>query len=396
MEAGELSRRTWLDYQSIMEKLLQGIGARRLVSDLDPSDFAALKKKLAKDNGPHRMCTIIQVIRCAFKHAYDSDALDRPMHFGPNFKRTSKKTIRLHRAKQGAKLFTADEIRRMIGAATVPMRAMVLLGINCGFGNSDCGNLPLSAVDLDKGIIDYPRPKTGIARRCVLWPETVAALRNALASRPNPKAAEHAGLVFITKYGSSWFRDDAVGPLTWETKKLMNRLGINGHRCFYTLRHTFRTVADEAKDQVAADYIMGHEVPHMSTAYRETISDARLRSVADHVRCWLFNDSSAPQEPAAWTLPPQSLDAERSQEDAALSESEQSFQSQYSLGKANYKQVVLAKRLMTKGWSDPYYYRGCVWLTSPADKHDRQSQKMRRCSALPIRVTKTGRILRGW
>jgi hypothetical protein len=47
-------------------------------------------------------------------------------------------------------------------------------------------------------------------------------------------------------------------------------------------------VADEAKDQPAADYIMGHEVPHMSAVYRETISDARLKAVADHVHAWLF------------------------------------------------------------------------------------------------------------
>jgi integrase len=57
---------------------------------------------------------------------------------------------------------------------------------------------------------------------------------------------------------------------------------------FYTLRHTFRTVADEAKDQPAVDFIMGHEVPHMSSVYRETISDVRLKAVADHVRAWLF------------------------------------------------------------------------------------------------------------
>ena len=68
---------------------------------------------------------------------------------------------------------------------------------------------------------------------------------------------------------------------------------------FYTLRHTFRTVADEAKDQPAADYIMGHEVPHMSGVYRETISDARLRAVADHVRAWLFSLSAAPPDTMA-------------------------------------------------------------------------------------------------
>src|SRR5262249_5533392 len=96
------------------------------------------------------------------------------------------------------------------------------------------------------------------------------------------------GLVFITKYGQGWAKVDNAGPLTQAMRKLLNKLGINGHRNFYTLRHTFRTVADEAKDQPAADYIMGHEVPHMSSVYRETISDARLKAVADQVHAWLF------------------------------------------------------------------------------------------------------------
>jgi integrase len=82
----------------------------------------------------------------------------------------------------------------MIDAAGVSLKAMLLLGIDCGFGNSDCASLPLSALDLDGGWITYPRPKTGIERRCPLWPETVAALREVLARRHEPKNAEHAGL----------------------------------------------------------------------------------------------------------------------------------------------------------------------------------------------------------
>ena len=72
--------------------------------------------------------------------------------------------------------------------------------------------------------------------------------------------------------------------------RLLRSPCINGRKGlgFYTLRHTFRTVADEAKDQPAADYIMGHEIPHMSTVYRERISDERLKAVTDHVRGWLF------------------------------------------------------------------------------------------------------------
>jgi integrase len=295
VEASELSQRTWLDYRAIMDKLVEGFGKHRPVSGLVPQDFAALKSKLAKRNGPHRMDTIIQVIRCAFNHACESDLLDRPMRFGPAFKRTSKKTLRLHRAKQGPKLFTREEIFRLLDAAGMPLKAMILLGINAGYGNTDCGNLPLSALDLERGTIDFPRPKTGIPRRCALWPETIAALREALAHRPKPKKEGHTGLVFITAHGGSWAKGESSGSLVWEMRKLLTRLGINGRKGlgFYTLRHSFRTIADEAKDQPAADYIMGHEVPHMSSVYRETISDERLRAVTDHVRRWLFGEHEA-------------------------------------------------------------------------------------------------------
>jgi integrase len=288
--AGELAPRTLTDYVRIMGKLVSGLGKLRPVAALDPRDFTALKAKLAQRNGPTRLSVIVTVIRCAFKYAYDAGALDRPQRFGPDFRQATKKVMRLHRARQGPKLFTAEEVRRMLGAAGVRLRAMILLGINCGFGNADCGRLPQSAVDLEGGWIDFARPKTGIPRRCPLWPETVAALREALAQRAEPKSEADAGLVFITRYGLRWGKDTTDCPISNEFGKLLRKLGINGRARlgFYTLRHTFRTVADEAKDQPAADYIMGHESPHMSTVYRERIADARLRAVAEYVRGWLF------------------------------------------------------------------------------------------------------------
>jgi integrase len=107
-------------------------------------------------------------------------------------------------------------------------------------------------------------------------------------------------LVFLTPRGRSWHKESGGSYAAHQFSGLLRRLGINGRKGLglYTLRHTFRTVADEAKDQPVADYIMGHEVPHMSSVYRETISDARLRAVANHVRAWLFppkKDEPKPQ-----------------------------------------------------------------------------------------------------
>jgi integrase len=182
---------------------------------------------------------------------------------------------------------------------------MVLLGINCGFGNADCGNLPQSAVNLDAAMIDYPRPKTGISRRCPLWPETVEALREALARRPAPKDLAHNGLVFVTKYGQCWAKDATDQTLAKEFGKVLRALHINGRVGigYYALRHVFRTVADETKDQPAVDFIMGHEIPHMSSVYRETIANERLKAVADYVRAWLFAPKKSEKPAEAPPLP---------------------------------------------------------------------------------------------
>jgi integrase len=289
-DTGELTPRSWLDYKHACDMLVKQFGKARLVVDLDPEDFAELRKRMAHRWGPVTLGNVINRMRGVFKFASDNRLIASPVVYGASFKRPSKKTLRLDRARKGAKLFTADEIRRLLKAAGPQLKAMLLLGINCGFGNADCGQLPLRTVDLEAGIIDYPRPKTGIARRCVLWPETVKALRNALAHRPEPMRPEHSELVFITKYGKPWVRDIPDTPVGKETARLLKTVGINCRKGlgFYTLRHVFRTVADEARDQPAVDFVMGHEVPHISTVYRETISDARLRAVAEHVRRWLF------------------------------------------------------------------------------------------------------------
>jgi integrase len=299
VDSGELTNRSWQDYKDATDLIVSHFGKGRLVADLGPDDFAGLRKKMAKRWGPVTLGNVIQRIRVAFKFASDNDLIGRPGRYGQAFKRPSRKVVRLDRARKGPRLFTAGEILGMVNGALVvgengpelvragtQLRAMILLGINCGFGNADCGHLQHSAVNLQAGVIDFPRPKTGIPRRCPLWPETVQAIREASAACPSPKREEHAGLVFITKYGLPWAKDSADQTLAKEFGKLLRALGTNGRKGlgFYTLRHTFRTVADESKDQPAVDFIMGHDIPHMSAVSRETISDARLKAVAEHVR----------------------------------------------------------------------------------------------------------------
>ena len=238
--------------------------------------------------GPVRLGNEIQRIRSVFKFGFEAGHIERPVRFGPMFKKPARKVIRKARAARGPRMIEAADLRKLIAAAGVPLKAMILLALNGGLGNSDIGNLPLSAIDLERGWIDYPRPKTGIERRFPLWADTAKALKAAIAKRPKPKSDEAKGLAFVTKYGGSWTKDVADSPVTKEFRKLLDEAEL--HRPgigFYTLRHVFETVAGESRDQVAVDHIMGHARDDMASVYRERISDERLQAVVEHVRKWL-------------------------------------------------------------------------------------------------------------
>jgi integrase len=286
---GEITARHFDDLFRDYQLAVDEFGRTRLVGDLASDDFELLRAKLAKRRGAWALAGAIQRIRSFFKYAYEADLIDRPVCYGPNFKKPAKAILRRERAAKGERLFEAPQIRRIIKASGVPLTAMIYLGINCGLGNSDCGQLRISHLDLKGGWLNYPRPKTGIHRRCKLWPETVTALRKAIAERPAPDDEAHAELVFITKYGQPWAKDKMANPISHEFRKLlveqeMYREGLS----FYTLRHQFETVAGGSRDQVAVNHIMGHADASMAAVNGEQIDDSRLEAVGQHVKSWLY------------------------------------------------------------------------------------------------------------
>lgn len=295
-EAGELAQRTYDDYYAVAERVVKHFGLTRLVDDINAGDFEAFRAAFAKSLGPVSVAGIIQRVRIIFKYGYDQGLIDKPVRYGQGFNKPSAKVIRKVRAERGPLLFTRNQVRAMLEAASVPMRAMILLGVNCGFGNQDCATLPQSAIDWKGGWINYPRPKTGIERRCKLWKETLSALRAAIDARPNPKNETHGGLVFVTSRGLTWSKERDDNPVAKELRKIVVELGIHRKGIgFYTLRRTFATVASGSLDQPAVDHIMGHSpsANDMAAIYRQAIDDRRLVAVAKYVRAWLFGKGGA-------------------------------------------------------------------------------------------------------
>jgi site-specific recombinase XerC len=190
MAAGEMTQHTWNDYAKIGTRMIASFGRTRPVETLEAVDFATLRATLAKTLGPTRLGSDVQRVKTIFRWAEESGVIPALPRFGPDFKRPDKRIRRAARQAKGSRMWERKEILTILRHAKQPLRSMVLLAVNCGYGNNDVARLPLAALDLDAGWIDFPRPKTAIPRRSPLWPETVQALREWLAMRPEPRTGD--------------------------------------------------------------------------------------------------------------------------------------------------------------------------------------------------------------
>jgi integrase len=291
LEQGDIGQLTYNAYVVTCDLLYAQFGQQR-VSQLTPQDFRKLRTTMVKRWGPVRLSNEIVTVRSIFKWGLTEKLLTVASDFGADFRKPDGKKTKKQRAeldrKHGAKPLTAAQLRTLLEAACPEMRAMILLGLNCGFGNNDIAELPLHAVDLEKGWVTYPRPKTGEPRWATLWPETVAALQAVLKERPEPASDDCQHLVFLTRKGQPWKRN-SISYIGVKFRQLLeaNKMYHKG-RGFYDLRHVFRTVADNTLDRVAINLIMGHVNNSMGDGYVDYINPERLVKVTNYVHDWLF------------------------------------------------------------------------------------------------------------
>ncbi|QDT56269.1 hypothetical protein Pan44_43220 [Caulifigura coniformis] len=321
--SGERSPRSYAALKATAKRVVKVFGRERLVSDLLPDDFRLLRKRLSRGrNGrpysAQKMKSEITRARQMFNFAA---AEGEAVRFGTAFRQPSAKDVRrereAHRLKHGHRMFEATEIRRLLAVLggerdpacpddneeevrkpNLALRAMVLLGVNCGFGNTDIACLPLAALDLNTGWVEHARTKNSTPRRCPLWPETIVALQDYLGVRPKPRHAADAELVFLTaKQRTKWVKVYANGTITdgvsQEFKKVLASRGLARAKVgFYALRRVVETIGGDSLDQVAVDAILGHATPGMGSVYRQRIADDRLLRVTTTVREWLFPEKT--------------------------------------------------------------------------------------------------------
>jgi hypothetical protein len=152
VETGELTEVTWTGYRITCQHILKFFGTSRFVEDLRPEDFEQYRTYLSKTNGLVGIRNQVRNARMVFSYAFKAGLIDRPVIFGPEF---TAPTARALRKARTPRMFEASQIRQMLEHADATMRAMVLLGVNAAFGNSDVTRLPLNAINLNAGWITY-------------------------------------------------------------------------------------------------------------------------------------------------------------------------------------------------------------------------------------------------
>jgi len=256
--------------QKSMARMVEHFGGNRVPEDIQPIELAEFRRaaeKYRKEDDSLKV--FLGKVRAVFNWGRANQVLKKPVEFGTAFRvrkrkngtgNGSEKKI-ANGSTNGTKKkedvqFARDEILRLMAegvkAVATPeqMRAMILVAVNCAFGQTDLAELPLETVDLDGGWIEFPRPKNGNERRAKLWPETVEMLRNFLEHhRPTPQP-DHAFRVFVRICGGSW-RHYVPSGLTMDytgrafakmcKRCKIERKGLN----FYGLRRSFRKVAGE-------------------------------------------------------------------------------------------------------------------------------------------------------
>jgi integrase len=322
LDAGSIQPRTYHDYQTMLQGFLHDMGASRPIANLRPTDFQKYRAKLGCTQSVHTISRQIVLVKAVFKYLFASGYIRQPMNFGPAFLPPPKRLKREHeeemRLERGLKMYDVPTIQNILAYLDDPARqeptylsrktlkACILLGLNGGYTNIDCASLDERVLNLETGVIDFLRKKSKVQRYVLLWPETVTALQEAMAERPRPDKPEDKHLALLTRDGKPVLKEyltfDEQGRLvivsrdqfvSEDFREILKALGCwRKGISFGALRHTFRTIADEAKDDHAAKLVMGHEIPGMNGVYIQQIGEDRVRAVTEHVRQKIFTKTA--------------------------------------------------------------------------------------------------------
>jgi integrase len=280
--AGALTPKHYNEDIGSLGRFVSFLGQGCRIESISTLDLQNYKRKLQSAYGSvDRQNLHISILKAMFHWARRNDVLEAI----PNIDAISKgKTV--HKEMY---TFNSEQIKKLLSAADVKMQAMIWLGLNCGFGCTDCGTLKLKDLDLNGSRVKLGRNKTGVRRNFPLWPETIKALKEL------PRSGSSA---FCTSQGQPWVTTviktngngereyTSVNRITPRFSRLMKKVGINAPKGtgFYALRRTAATTAARSGDPFAVQRLLGHVDLTMATRYVQDVSKQTDRVIENSRR----------------------------------------------------------------------------------------------------------------
>jgi integrase len=270
LQANDLTASHHNEQIGSLNKLMAFLGRGRKIKGISTLDLQNYKRRIQKSHvSVCRLNLHISIMKAMFHWARKNEILKDI----PNIDAISRGKI----VHQERFIFTSEQINKLLSIADVKMRAMIWLGLNCGFGCTDCSELKWADLDLANVRVKLARRKTGIFRDLPLWPETVESLE---------KIPRTGKLVFYTSRGNPYIQTllqtdgngkekyTTLNTITTKFSRLLKKSGFDVPKGtgFYTLRRTAATVAARSGDPFAVQRLLGHADLQMATRYVQDVS----------------------------------------------------------------------------------------------------------------------------
>ena len=251
VESGDITQLHWGALANMARAMIDAAG-KDAPAELTPQDWSKMRAKWAGELKPSTLLKRIANVRAMMNFAHGMEYIPAPK-FGPAFVGPTMRAIR-EGASARERVITRERYAEMLAGANDLQRCCLLVGLNLAYGQGDISTLRPGMVSPD-GIVNHPRPKTGMRRWAALWPETLVMLGELFKSTPRPRDIENVLRVVMTPDHTP-----------------------------YDLRHTFATIGDQCADSRAVDCVMGHSSGAVREGYQHGVDTSRLIAVADFVR----------------------------------------------------------------------------------------------------------------
>jgi len=288
LQANDLTASHHNEQIDSLNKLMVFLGQNIDINNISTLDLQNYKRRIQKSYvSVCRLNLHISITKALFHWAKKNDVLANI----PNIDAVSRGKI-IHQERF---TFNSEHITRLLSAADVKMRTMIWLGLNCGFGCTDCAELKWIDLDLVNARVKLPRRKTGISRDLPLWLETVEALE---------KISRTGKLVFYTSRGNPYIQTllkpdgngngkyTTLNTITTKFSRLIKKSGLDVPKGtgFYSLRRTAATFAARSGDPFAVQRLLGHADLQMATRYVQDVS-AQTDRVIENSRRYIIEET---------------------------------------------------------------------------------------------------------